>query len=623
MIYGYWGNALKVDLSTQNIETTRINDEDIRKYVGGVGFGAKILYEEVPPGVQWNDPENRIIIATGPLNGTSFTGSGTFSLVTKAPMTNLAVDTQANGFLGAFLKLSGFDCVVIHGQAEKWKYLFIEEGRAELKDASHLVGKDTFEAEISIKKEIKREYGYPEEGLSVYSIGPAGERLVRFAVLVGDQGHVCSKGGNGAVFGSKKLKAIAVARGHLRVPVKDDQRAAEAFKKHWEALQSDPAAMQTKEWGTGGWVRGYAKSGLLPVKNYQTSVFPMELAEKLTSQYMREHFEHKVKTCWACAIAHNRYIKITEGPYKGVEWEEPEYEVIAAFGPQIWQADPGAVAMLGELVDKLGLDANESGWLLGFIMECYEKGILKREFLDGIEANWGDVEASKKLLIKTAMREGVGDILAEGVKRTAERIGGEALNIGIYTLKGTTPRGHDHRNRWPELLDNCTTNTSTIEAQAGIPITRLLGVGDLNAFDPEEVAKTNAKYNGWHIFENSLVVCRFCVRAQYKTLLDSVNAVTGWSLSLDDALTIGKRTVNLLRAFNIRHGLDPNSERPSPRYGSTPKDGPAAGIGIMEHFEKMLSIYRKEMGWDEETGKPLPETLRRYGLDFLIGDLWR
>jgi aldehyde:ferredoxin oxidoreductase len=622
MTYGYWGNALRVDLTAQQTNTTKINEDDLRKYVGGVGLGAKILYEEVPPGVQWDDPENRIIIATGPLNGTAFMGSGTFSLVTKGPMTNLAVDTQANGFLGAFLKLSGCDCIIIHGQAEEWKYLFVKDGEAELKDAKHLVGRDTFETERLIKKEIKEEYGHLEENLSVYGIGIAGEKRVRFAVLVGDQGHICSKGGNGAVFGSKKLKAIAVARGQLKVPVKDEQATTEAIRKHWEALQKDPAAMQTKEWGTGGWVRAYAKSGLLPVKNYTMSVFPAELAEKLTSQYMRERFEHRVKTCWTCAIAHNRYTKVTEGPYKGVEWEEPEYEVIAAFGPQIWQTDAGAIVMLGELVDKLGLDANESGWLLGFIMECYEKGLLRKEDLDGIEANWGDVEAAKKLLIKTAMREGAGDMLAEGVKRVAGRIGGEALKIGVYTLKGTTPRGHDHRNRWPELLDNCTTNTSTIEAQAGIPITKLLGVGDLNMFNPEEVAKTNAKYNGWHIFENSLVVCRFCVRAQYRTLLDAINAITGWSLTLDDAIAIGKRTVNLLRAFNIRHGIDPKSERPSPRYGSTPKDGPAAGVGIMEHFERMLSIYRKEMGWDEETGKPLPETLNRYGLGFLTKDLW-
>lgn len=622
MLYGYHGKILRVDLTTQKINTSKLNEEDAKKYVGGTGFGAKILYEEVPPNIQWDDPENRIIIANGPLSGTIFSGSGTFTLMTKGPMTNLAVDTHANGFLGALLKLSGFDGIVIHGQNEKWCYLLVHDGEAQLRDACHLVGKDTWEAEDQIKKEIVNEFNkYRREGLSVFSIGPAGERLVRFAGLVGDHGHICSKGGNGAVLGSKKLKAIVVALGNYRLPVKNKQALDEACKKHWDGLRNDPAAKSIIEYGTGGLIPNYAKLGLLPVKNYTTSVFPLKLAEKLSSQYMRAHFENKKKTCWACRIVHNRYTKVTEGPYKGVEGEEPEYELIASFGPQIWQTDPGATLMLGDLVDRLGLDANESGWVLGFVMECYEKGILTAEDLDGINAKWGDAEIAKKLLIKIATREGIGNTLAEGVKKTAERIGREALNIGIYTLKGTTPRSHDHRSRWPELLDSTTSNTSTIEAQAGWPMTRLLGIADIDMLNPEEVARTNAKYNGWHIFENSLGICRFCVRSQYKTLLNAVNAVTGWSLNLDDALTIGKRTVNLLRAFNLRHGLDAMSEKPSTRYGSTPKDGPAAGVGIGEHLDKMVRIYRKEMGWDEKTGKPLPETLKMYGLNFIIKDI--
>ncbi|MEM2211367.1 MAG: aldehyde ferredoxin oxidoreductase C-terminal domain-containing protein [Nitrososphaerales archaeon] len=623
MIFGYQGKILRVNLTTQQINTFNLNDDDIKKFVGGTGFGAKILYEEVPSEVQWNDPENRIIIASGPLGGTIFVGSGTFTLVTKGPMTNLAVDTQANGYFGAFLRLSGFDGIVIHGQAEKWFYLFIHDGTAELRNGNHLIGKDTMETEDLIKGEIIREFGkYRKEELSVFCIGPAGEKLVRFAGLVGDYGHICSKGGNGAVFGSKRLKAIVVAKGDYKIPIKNEQAFSEACKEHWEALKNDYHVKMNMEYGTGYLIPEYAKIGLLPVKNYTTNIFPMEIAERLSSQYMRTHFESKKKTCWMCKIAHNRYTKVTEGPYKEFEGEEPEYELIAAFGSQIWQIDPGATVMLGDLVDRLGMDGNESGWILGFIMECYEKGLLKEHELDGIKANWGDAEAARKLLIKIANREGIGNILAEGVKRIAEHIGGEALNIGVYTLKGTTPRGHDHRSRWPELLDSCTSNTSTIEAQAGIPITRLLGLGDINMFNPDEVAKINAKYNGWHIFENSLGVCRFCIRSQNKTLLKAVNAITGWSLTLNDALIIGKRIVNLLRAFNIKHGLNPSFEKPSPRYGSTPIDGPAAGKGIMEHFDKMIKIYRREMGWDEETGKPLPETLKAYGLEFVIKDIW-
>lgn len=622
IMYGYHGRILRVNLTIKQTSISELSENDAKKYVGGTGFGARILYQESPPGTQWNDAENRIVISTGPLNGTIFMGSGTFTLVTKGPMTNMAVDTQACGFLGAFLKLAGFDAVVIHGEAEKWSYLFVHDEQAEIRDASHLLGMDTWRTEEKIKEEIGIEFKYAPEKLSVYSIGPAGEKLVRFAVIVGDKGHVCSKGGNGAVFGSKKLKAVVVGRGKMKIPVKDEEALTGACKKHWKMLQNDPTAKRIMEHGTGGVVVEYARTGILPVKNYTTSIFPREMAEKLSSQYMRTHFDSRKKTCWACRIAHNRYVKIGEKPYADFQAEEPEYEVIAAFGPQIWQQNPEEVVVLGNLADRLGIDANESGWVLGFAMECYDRGILSERDLDGIKLTWGNAKAAKKLLNKIAVRDGVGRILAEGVKEASRVLGGQALDIGIYTLKGTTPRSHDHRSRWPEMLDNCTTSVSTIEAQAGIPITKVLGKSDINMFDPNEVAVTNAAYNGWHIFENSLVVCRFCVRSQHETLLRAVNAATGWSLNLDDAITTGKRTINLMRAFDIRHGLDASSERPSTRYGSTPKDGPAAGIGIMKHIDGMVRMYRREMGWDDETGRPLPDTLRKLGLDDIIKDIW-
>jgi len=618
-MYGYHGRILRVNLSNGQIAINKLDEEDLKKYVGGTGIGAKFLYEEVPPGVEWFHPENRIIIGVGPLNATIVSGTGTFTIVTKGPMTNGAVDTQANGFFGAFLKLCGFDGIIIQGQAEKWCYLHIYDGGAELLNANHLIGKDTWETEEAIKKELN----YRKTRTSVYSIGPAGERLVRYAAFVGDHGHVASKGGVGAVFGSKKLKAIAVEMGENKVPIKDNQALIEASNELYKSVMNTEVAIFQK-WGVHGLMLNYARAGLLPIKNYTTSVFPEELAEKLSGQYMRTHFEHKIKTCWACKIAHNRYTKVTEGPYKGFEGEEPDYEPVAGFGPQIGNTDPGATVMLTNLADRLGLDSNEASWVLGFVMECYEKGILRKEDLDGLEARWGDVEVAKKILIKIAKREGVGNLLAEGTKYVAQKIGGEAVNIGIFTWKGSTPRSHDHRARWSELLDTCTSNTSTIEATGGRPVGALLGIERLsNLFSPEDIARMNAKYNGWHIFENSLVICRFNTFGQYKALIKAVNAVTGWSLTLDDILTIGKRIVNLLRAFNIRHGLNPELEKPSPRYGSTPIDGPVAGIGIMPHFEKMLKIYRAEMGWDIESGKPLPETLRKLGLDFVIKDIWK
>jgi len=577
-------------------------------------LGAKFLYEEVPPGVEWSDPENRMIWATGPLGGTKVSGTGTFSVVTKGPMTNLAGATQANGFLGAFLKFSGFDALVIQGAAPQWSYLYIHDGKAELRGAIYLLGKDTWETEEAIAEEL----GLDPRRVSVYSIGPAGENLVRFASLMGDRGHVAAHNGVGAVMGSKRLKAVAVARGRGRVPIADPKRLSEASKKLFEHASTKFAGGTLYKWGTGGLLGGIYATGMLPVKNYTTNIFPEH--DKIDGQYLRTHFEERPKPCWACRVNHVRYMKVTEGPYAGFEGEEPEYEQIAAWGPQIGQTDAGAIVMLANTVDRLGLDCNESSWLMGWLMECYERGILTKDDLDGLEMTWGNVEAVRVMLHRIARREGCGDWLAEGVMRASRRVGGEAPNIGIYTLKGATPRGHDHRGRWYELLDTCLSNTSTIEASFGLP-PELPGKPKLiDPFSPEEISTVNAVTGGWRQFEDCLGICRFCSTDPVLTL-ECVNAATGWNLTVDEALDTGRRVINLLRMFNFRHGLDPNLEAPSPRYSSTPVDGPAQGISIAEHFDWMKQNYWKLMGWDTKTGRPLPETLKELGLEELIADL--
>jgi aldehyde:ferredoxin oxidoreductase len=310
---------------------------------------------------------------------------------------------------------------------------------------------------------------------------------------------------------------------------------------------------------------------------------------------------------------------VTEGPYTGQEGEEPEYECIAALGPIIGNHDMGAVVMLSDLVDRLGMDANEVGWLMGWIMECYEKGILSKKKLDGLDMTWGNVEAVKEMLLRICRKEGFGEVLAEGVKRASEQIGGEAVNLGVYTMKGATPRGHDHRARWVEILDTCVSGTSTIEAtHAGAPTERFgwppVGV----SFSPWEVAVANAHLNGWFVFLDSLVICCFCA-IDPELVTANVNAVTGWDLTPEDALTTGKRIVNLLRVFNLRHGLDIETEAPSLRYGSTPTDGPAKGLSIMTHWKWMVQCYYEAMGWDKQTGKPHRHTLKHLGLDECLG----
>ena len=609
-IGGYAGRILRIDLGREQISEESLDSETLRKYVGGTGLGTKYLYEEVPPDVEWSDADNRIMFFSGPLGGTKVSGSGTFSVVSKGPMTNMAGACQANGYFGAFLKFAGFDGIIVQGRAKRWLYLYIHDGIAELRDARHLLGKDTFETEDTIKEGSSRQ-------CSVYSIGPAGEKLVRFACIVGDHGHVVAHNGLGAVMGAKKLKAIAVERGKKAFVVAEPARLSDLAKALIDsAIKADP---NLGPLGTSWIVPMLTRVGQLPVKNYTTSIFPE--SEKFSGEYLRSHFKVKPSTCWACRMTHCREIKVTEGPYAGFAGEEPEYEGMAAMGPVIGQTDPGAAVMLGNQVDRLGMDINESGWVIGWLMECYQKGLLKKDDLDGIEMNWGDAEATREMLKMIAHRRGSGNLWAEGVKRAAEKIGGEVVNCAIYTQKGATPRGHDHRARWMEIMDTCFSNTGTIEVGPGLFHPEQLGIEPLKEpFDPIKVSTFNAQYNGRRQFEDSLPVCFFCA-GDLRIAVDTLNAATGWDFDIREAMDVGLRVINQLRVFNFRHGLTKDIEAPSARYGSSPVDGPAQGKFIMPHWESIRRNYYQQMGWDAETGKPLLKTLERLGLAQIFPDL--
>lgn len=610
---GYMGKILRVDLSNGVVRDEPLEPAVAEKYLGGTGLGVEYLYREVPPGVEWDSPENRIIMASGPMGGTPVAGSGTFSLVTKGPMTNLGVSTQANGFWAAFVKFAGYDALIIQGQSPRWLYLHIGDGKTELRDATSLLGKDTWEMEEAIRQDLTM-----TKRMSVFGIGPAGENKVRFAIVAGDQGHICSKNGCGAVMGAKRLKAVAVSRGQQAVPVHDKALLREKAKALLQDAETTKGGRLYK-WGTGGVFSPYALAGILPVRNYSTNVFPEH--EQMNAEYIRGHFEHRNKPCWACGLVHTKYMKVTEGRYTGYEGEEPEYECMAAWGPLIGNTDPGAVVMLTDVTDRLGLDVNEAGWIIAWVMECYEKGLLTRHDLDGLDMRWGNAEAAKAMLEKISRREGIGNLLAEGVKRASEQVGGDAPEMGVYVLKGATPRGHDHRASWTELLDTCVSATGTLQSAARVASPDVFGhPATTNPFSPWEVAAGNAKMEGWFVFIDCLPLCRF-IPTNPALTMDCLNAVTGRALTVADAFTIGRRAINQLRVFNFRHGLDPALEAPSPRYGSTPTDGPAKGKAIAPYFAWMKSFYFELMGWDPVTGKPLPHTLKSLGLEKLISDL--
>jgi aldehyde:ferredoxin oxidoreductase len=611
---GYVGKILRVDLSSGKLSHEGLDEAILKRWVGGVGLAAQYLYREVPPSVEWSDPENRLIWTTGPLAGSGVSGAGTFNVLTKGPMTNMAGSSQANGFFGTYLKFSGFDGIVIQGRSKGLVYLWIKDGKAEIRDGRHLAGKDVWEVEDGLRAEL----GVKEREVSVFGIGPAGENKVRFACIVGDRGHVAAHNGVGAVMGSKNLKAIVVANGRRNFKISDATMLKQKDDEILEFVKTSFAWLYN--WGTGGALPMIAGSGALPVRNLTTNLFPAH--ERMGGEYMRTHFKVRSKPCYKCRVAHVKEVTVTEGPFQGFVGEEPEYEQLSAWGPQIGNEDLGAVVMLTREVDRLGLDCNEASWSIGWAMECFQKGVFTKKETDGLDLTWGNVGAVKELLNRIARREGyLGNLLAEGVMRAARQVGGETVNWAVHTMKGSSPRGHDHRGRWHELFDTCMTNTSTLESTwVGVHphLVDLPPVKD--AFSHEEVSSINANYNGIRQFDDCLGVCRLAT-PHPKLVLDCFNAVTGWNWTLKDAFTAGRRVVNLLRVFNLRHGMNPADERPSPRYGSVPIDGPSQGKDVMAKWPWMVENYYRLMGWDPKTGRPLPETLRAVGLEEIVKDL--
>ena len=605
---GYCGRFLRVDMTTGDIKEERLEDKfdepTLKKLLGGANFGLKVIYDEVAPGVEAYDPENRLVFATGPLTGTGALCSGSYTIVTKGPLTNLAAVTTANGFFGARLKFAGYDAVILQGTAQDWKYLFIHDGVAELRDASHLVGKDAFETEQLIQDELGNT-------VSVACIGPSGENLVRGAAVQNDHGHFASTNGVGAVMGSKKLKAIAVHGKRISL-AKDADKFKEASKRLLDNAKSTPLYKARDMYGTAAGVEGAYKRGALPINNLTTHVLPEPFLYGVDFLRESDSFERSPKSCFACPIQHTFWMKFKDGPHKGLVIEEPEYEDYAGWGSNLGITDPVTSMRITDINDRLGMDLKEYTFTVSLAMECFEKGILTKEDTDGLDLTWGNAEAVITLLNKIARREGFGNVLAEGVMRAAESIGGDAPKFAAYYKRGIAPHVHDPRADWTMLLGTAIsdfgsfvgTNAKVRDADASVKIVR-----DTGPFR--------------QMFD-CLVICRF--GSDNTILLDDIagtlNAVTGFEYTVEELLEVGERTIHLARAFSIKHGATPDLDCLSERLAEAPGDGLHKGVSIAPFFNKMVKDYYHGMGWDEETSKPLPETLRRVGLEELIGDLW-
>jgi aldehyde:ferredoxin oxidoreductase len=607
---GYTGRILRVDLGRRHFSEESFQEETLRDYIGGVGIGIKVLYGEVPPGVSWSDGKNTLILMTGPLNGTSIAGSGTICAVTKGCLTNGGASSQANGYFGAYLKTSGVDGTIIQGASEDWIYLYIHDGIVEFKDAKHLLSKDTIKTETLVKSEL----GKKGSNLSVYSIGPAGENLVKFAMIHGDQGHVIAHNGFGAVMGSKKIKAVAVAKGDLKLVVKDQKKLLELSNRMNQQAKEHPVYGRIHKYGTSMLWPMLAKSGLVPVKNLTTNIFPE--SEKFSREYYGSQYKMKRKPCWACPLHHCQQIKVEKGPHAGLEADDPEYECAAAWSSLIGNNDFESALVLSDLADRLGLNSTEAGWTIALAIESYEEGVITEKDTDGLKMTWGNVEAVGAMLMKIAHREGFGDVLAEGVMRAAERIGGEAPNLAVYVKKGHGPRTHDARARWSDILDYAVGGVGTSESNS-VPLDE--------PFSPQNVALA-VKKGKVREFVDSLVVCNIATMTysgtDVKNLVEALNLITGWDYTEEEAIQMSLRVSNLFRVFNIQHGLTPDLEIPSAKYGSAPVDGPMEGKSIMPKWKEIMDEYYRIMGWDRSTGKPLPETLQKLGLGWVVADIW-
>ncbi len=618
---GYAGKLLRVDLTKKTCRGEPWSPEDMRAYMGGAGLGAIILYRETAKrggkgNVSWNDPENRLVLATGPLAGLPVWGTGALTVVTIGALTNGPTCTQANGFFGTNLKYCGYDAIVIQGKAKDWVYLYINDDTVELRDAKFLLGKDTWETQEA----LSAEHGLSGHQLSVYTSGVAGENLVKFSAIHGDYGHVASKNGCGAVMGVKKLKAVAIVKGTRGLKAADPRGVIQAADDIAHDLQNDPSTKSLYLWGTLPGVSNLGKLGVLPIKNYTTNE-PYDDLSRWEAPKLREGFDHRGHQCNACGMHHCHMQVIRGGRHRGAIVDEPEYEGWSGCGWTIGATDQEGVSWLNTQCDRACVDVNEFGWVIGWVMEGLEKGWLTPKQV-GFDLKWGDVEGANRLLQMIVKREGFGDLLAEGVKDAAERLGGIAKDSAIYTLQGSSPRGHDHRGRWEEMLDTCTGSTGTLESGVPVHVAEFGLPTRINPFNGEEVANLMAGIRGRRHVEDSLGICIFTGRTRLENLCRALSASTGWYYTVPEAMRFGRRTAAIFRAVRLRCGIGVDREKPSVRYGSTPHDGPAKGQAIGEQWDAMVGSWYAKVGYDRKTGKPLPQTLKDLGLDWLARDLW-
>ena len=620
---GFQGKMLEVNLSKGTIATSFVDKDIIRKFIGGSGLGAKLMFDRVDPKIDPLSPQNMFFILTGPTSGLSVPGGARFSICAKSPLTNMFGESNSGGTFATELKQAGWDGIIVEGASNKPVYILVQDDKAEIKDASDLWGKNTQEIVDTL---TQQHGGEGKKPVKVLSIGVAGEKLVRFACVCNDKKDFAGRCGMGAVMGSKKLKAVVV-RGSGKIPLADQEKFNElrkvALDKAKESMICQVLGMQ----GTNAALGISAMTGDLPAKNW-TIGDNMAIASQIDGGKLSgPPFYLGNTSCHGCMVGCKRHVNIPDGPYQGSVGEGPEYEGVAILGSSLMIGDMAAVIRMNDLCNMHGMDVISCGGTIAMAMDCFEQGILTVADTGGIELKWGDHATVVKLIEMIANREGFGDLLAEGSKRAAEKIGKGASQYSV-SVKGMEVPGHDPRSNYLLGLayatgsrGACHTSDPSYSIGTGIFAWPDIGINmGINVKQNEGTAVIVKHGQDLGAIYNSMTICYMVVETlNGERISGMLNAVTGFDYTFKELEECGERIWHMKRGLSNLMGITAADDQLPKRLLTPNTNGGAAGSA--PDLELMLKEYYPVRGLAAD-GRPTKETLSRLELNDLAKKLY-
>ncbi len=616
MSRGYLGKVLFVDLATGKMEDVALDDEICRQFLGGYGIAAKLLYDRMKPGVDPLGPGNILGFMTGPLTGTPAIIGSRYVVVGKSPLTGGWGDANSGGYFGPALKNAGYDGVFFTGSAPRPTYLLVDNGQASLHEASALWGKDASETDDWLKAQHGKD-------VRIACIGPSGESLSLISCVMNDAGRAAGRSGLGAVMGSKKLKAI-VAKGSIEVPLADGE-AARALRSKYLKETDGGFGPILKKYGTAGITAGSAFSGDSPIKNWDgVGLRDVPNAHQVSDDAVIA-FETKKFACWRCPLACGGIVEVPSGPYAVREGHKPEYETLCMLGTNVLNDNVESIIKLSDICNRSGLDTISVGAVVAFAIGCFENGILTTHDTGGLELTWGNHQAIVALTEKIARREGIGNVLADGVKVAAERIGKGSEKYAVHSGGQELP-AHDPRftpGLGPTYLLDATPGRHTQGGEMVAPPSGLkIGAHDRTTYTGR-AQDQRTLVNLMHVI-NAAGLCMFgYITLDAQSLPDFLTAVTGWKYTLEDCIELGERIGTARHLFNLREGINPLHRDFSARaLGKPPAtEGPLANITV--DLDTMVKEYLQAMDWDLQTTMPSERRLQEMGLADMAADIPR